>query len=163
MPQPSPSTSRAAQEDAALSSGAAGRWRWRCSAATEEKQLQDHVVLMVEKQKLSGLAPPPRLCRAGHGLAAASSVRDPAAPCPFPWFLSAASAAPSSWETSAGLTAPRLLPKTSPYQRGLHQAGAECKMKGAQKPFSPSKPALGAGSVPGPPQEPQGARRTRGW
>lgn len=33
---------------------------------------------------------------------------------------------------------PRLLPKTSPYERGACQAGAKCKVEGAQKPFSPS-------------------------
>lgn len=42
-----------------------------------------------------------------------------------------------------GVLVPWLLPKTSPYERGACQAGAKCKVKGAQKPFSPSSPLQG--------------------
>lgn len=71
-------------------------------------------------------------------------------------------AAPSSWEMSAGPRAPQPLPKNSPYERGAPWAGAKCKPKGAQKPFSPSEPVLGAASVPGLHRELQGASRAGG-
>lgn len=129
MPQPSLSTPVMCRRVLLRSMGRCG-----CDAVIGEMQLQDHVLLMLYEQMLSGVLHPTRLRRAGHDCTAASLVPKPAAPHPFPRFLGAVTAAPSSWETSSGL-------KNSLCERGEPWAGAKCKIKGAQKPFSSFKPA----------------------